>query len=87
MLELLERSPQGRMTTDDVKSWRRAERDRLIAAREALDTATLGLFRERIDAHLWRSFRASLPQRSSFVGPSGNTTGDASPRSCESAAR
>ena len=56
MLELLERSPQGRMTTDDVKSWRRAERDRLIAAREALDAATLGLFRERIDAHLWRSF-------------------------------
>jgi 5-formyltetrahydrofolate cyclo-ligase len=44
------------MTVDEVKAWRRVERDRLIAAREGLDAATLELLRQRIDAHLWRSF-------------------------------
>jgi 5-formyltetrahydrofolate cyclo-ligase len=32
------------MTADDVKSWRKAERERLIAARESLDAATLALW-------------------------------------------
>src|SRR5215475_8963855 len=44
------------MTSDKVKSWRKGERQRLIAARESLDTATRELFRQRIDAFLWRSF-------------------------------
>jgi 5-formyltetrahydrofolate cyclo-ligase len=44
------------MTADDLKAWRKGERDRLIAARERLDAATLELFRQRIDACLWRSF-------------------------------
>ena len=60
MLELLGEEEigvlEGFMTADEVKSWRKAERARLIAARENLDTATLALFRQRIDAHLSRSF-------------------------------
>ena len=44
------------MTADDVKTWRKAERERLIAARERLDPATREVARQRIDAHLWRSF-------------------------------
>lgn len=36
--------------------WRKAERRRLIAAREALDAATLARLRHRIDAALARSF-------------------------------
>src|SRR5262245_61203721 len=44
------------MTTDDVKSWRKVERARLIAARERLDAATRERFRQRIDSHLQRAF-------------------------------
>ena len=44
------------MTTDDVKSWRKAERARLLAARERLDAATRARLRLRIDAHLGRAF-------------------------------
>ena len=44
------------MTSDELSTWRAAERQRLIAARERLDPATLEDFRRRIDAHLERSF-------------------------------
>jgi 5-formyltetrahydrofolate cyclo-ligase len=44
------------MTADEVKSWRKAERARLIAARESLAPATREVARQRIDAHLWHSF-------------------------------
>src|SRR5262245_66275306 len=44
------------MTMDDVKSWRKAERARLLAARERLDAATRAHLRLRIDAHLGRAF-------------------------------
>jgi hypothetical protein len=44
------------MTAEELQSWRRAERDRLIAAREALGAPARGRFRQRIDAHLERSF-------------------------------
>src|SRR5262249_54078558 len=44
------------MTSDDVKAWRKAERARLIAARERIDAATRERFRQRIDGHLARSF-------------------------------
>src|SRR4030095_16473711 len=57
------------MTADDVKSWRKAERERLIATRENLDAATLALFRQRIDAHLWRSFPGLAAARLSFCWP------------------
>jgi 5,10-methenyltetrahydrofolate synthetase len=44
------------MNADELKLWRRAERERLIAARVAVDAATLEDWRERMDAHLERAF-------------------------------
>jgi 5-formyltetrahydrofolate cyclo-ligase len=52
-----------------VKAWRRVERDRLIAAREGLDAATLELLRQRIDAHLWRSFPGLAAATLAFCWP------------------
>jgi 5-formyltetrahydrofolate cyclo-ligase len=57
------------MNADDVKSWRKSERARLIAARENLDAATLELFRQRIDAHLWRSFPGLAAAKLAFCWP------------------
>jgi 5-formyltetrahydrofolate cyclo-ligase len=57
------------MIADELKSWRRAERDRLIAVRENLDAATLALFRQRIDAHLWSSFPGLAAARLAFCWP------------------
>jgi 5-formyltetrahydrofolate cyclo-ligase len=57
------------MNAGDVKSWRKAERDRLIEARENLDAATLALFRQRIDAHLWRSFPGLAAATLAFCWP------------------
>lgn len=57
------------MTVDEVKAWRRVERDRLIAAREALDAVTLELLRQRIDAHLWRSFPGLAAATLAFCWP------------------
>ena len=44
------------MTPDELKSWRKAERQRLVREREALDAATLERHRLRMDAALERSF-------------------------------
>lgn len=44
------------MQTDQLKAWRKTERERLIAARAALDHETLERYRQAIDAHLARSF-------------------------------
>src|SRR5262245_66577408 len=72
MIALTERSAfaagEG-MTADDVKSWRRAERTRLIAARERLDGATRELTRQRIDAHLWESFPGLAAATLAFCWP------------------
>jgi 5-formyltetrahydrofolate cyclo-ligase len=57
------------MTAADVKSWRKAERERLIAARESLDAATLALWRQGIDAHLWRSFPGLAAATLAFCWP------------------
>jgi 5-formyltetrahydrofolate cyclo-ligase len=57
------------MTVDEVKAWRKVERDRLIAAREGLDAATLELLRQRIDAHLWRSFPGLAAAKLAFCWP------------------
>ena len=57
------------MTVDELKSWRKAERDRLIAARESLDPATLEQFRQRIDAHLGRSFPGLATAKLAFCWP------------------
>ena len=46
------------MHADELKRWRRAERARLIAAREALDRETLETLRERIDRHILDGFPA-----------------------------
>jgi 5-formyltetrahydrofolate cyclo-ligase len=67
MLDLL--IGNGRMNADELKSWRKGERARLIAARESLDAATLELFRRRIDAHLERSFPGLAAAKLAFYWP------------------
>lgn len=57
------------MTADELKSWRKGERARLIAAREGLDAATLERFRQRLDAHLWRSFPGLATAQLAFYWP------------------
>ncbi len=44
------------MQPDELQAWRKAERARLIAAREALDGQVCERLRERIDAHIERAF-------------------------------
>jgi 5,10-methenyltetrahydrofolate synthetase len=57
------------MTLDEVKSWRKAERTRLLAARESVDATTLELWRQRIDVHLWRSFPGLAGATLAFCWP------------------
>jgi len=57
------------MTPDELKSWRRTERQRLIAARELLDAGTLEQYRQRIDAHLARSFPGLASAKLAFCWP------------------
>ncbi len=57
------------MTADELKSWRKTQRARLIAAREALDASTLTRLRQRIDAHLWRSFPGLGSAKLAFCWP------------------
>ncbi len=44
------------MDADELKRWRRSERERLIAGRLALDGETLAVWRQRIDGHIERAF-------------------------------
>jgi 5,10-methenyltetrahydrofolate synthetase len=57
------------MTPDLLKTWRKAERTRLIAAREALDRETLERFRHRMDSHLERSFPGLASAKLAFCWP------------------
>jgi len=57
------------MTADELKAWRKAERERLIAAREALDAETRERFRLRIDAHLERAFPGLASAKLAFCWP------------------
>jgi len=57
------------MSGDELKSWRKAERERLIAAREALDWPALARLRRRIDAHLSRSFPGLASATLAFCWP------------------
>ena len=57
------------MKLEELRSWRRAERARLIAAREALDAATLERLRLCIDAHLERSFPGLAAAKLAFCWP------------------
>lgn len=57
------------MAPGDLASWRKAERERLIAARERLDPATLEQWRRRMDAHLLRSFPGLAAATVAFCWP------------------
>ncbi len=57
------------MAPTEVRQWRKAERERLITARERLDAATLEAWRSRIDAHLGRSFPGLAAATVAFCWP------------------
>jgi len=57
------------MDSDQLRAWRKAERTRLIAARAALDAATLERYRLRMDAHLARAFPGLASARLAFCWP------------------
>jgi len=57
------------MTSDELTTWRKAERERLIAERERLDPATLERVRQRIDTHLERSFPGLATAKVAFCWP------------------
>src|SRR5215475_14900926 len=57
------------MNPDELAAWRKSERERLIAAREALDAATLEGLRRRLDTHLERSFPGLTAARLGFCWP------------------
>ena len=57
------------MHADQLKAWRKAERERLIAARLALDQETLEHFRHRIDRHLERAFPGLAASKLAFCWP------------------
>jgi len=57
------------MTPEQLKTWRKAERARLIAMREKLDTATLEQFRTRMDAHIGRAFPGLAMAKLAFCWP------------------
>ena len=57
------------MHPDELKTWRKSERERLIAARAALDDETLEHYRRSIDAHLWRSFPGLASATLAFCWP------------------
>jgi 5,10-methenyltetrahydrofolate synthetase len=57
------------MHADQLKAWRKTERERLIAARAALDTQTLERLRRQIDVHLTRSFPGLASAKLAFCWP------------------
>jgi 5,10-methenyltetrahydrofolate synthetase len=57
------------MQTDELKTWRKAERERLVAARAALSQETLKQYRRSIDAHLSRSFPGLASAKLAFCWP------------------
>jgi 5-formyltetrahydrofolate cyclo-ligase len=57
------------MQGEALKSWRKQERERLIATRAALDAAMLQRWRERMDRFLERSFPGLAGRRLAFCWP------------------
>ena len=57
------------MDKPELLRWRKSERDRLIAAREALGAPALEQLRHRIDQHLERSFPGLARARLAFCWP------------------
>ena len=57
------------MQGEALKSWRKGQRERLIAARTALDAVTLERWRRRIDSFLERSFPGLAGRRVGLCWP------------------
>src|SRR5881394_1933808 len=57
------------MQAEQLKTWRKSERTRLIAARVALDATQLERLRLRMDAHLERAFPGLATARLAFCWP------------------
>ena len=57
------------MHAEELKAWRKSERQRLLAAREALDARAVEGFRRRIDAHLERAFPGLKTSTFAFCWP------------------
>ncbi len=57
------------MQAEALKSWRKQERERLMAERAALDAATIERWRVRIDRFLERSFPGLAGRRVAFCWP------------------
>jgi 5,10-methenyltetrahydrofolate synthetase len=57
------------MTPATLAPWRKSERARLIAAREAVDAPTLEAWRRAVDAHLERGFPGLATTRVAFCWP------------------
>jgi 5-formyltetrahydrofolate cyclo-ligase len=57
------------MDATTLKAWRRAERERLVAARLALTPAVLDSWRRRMDGYLERSFPGLVRCRLAFCWP------------------
>lgn len=57
------------MDPESLKSWRKAERERLVTGRLALDASTLHAFRLAIDNHLGRAFPGLAQGTLAFCWP------------------
>ena len=57
------------MDAQSLKSWRKAERERLIAERLAIPDATIAAWRQRMDAYIERSFPGLAQSRVAFCWP------------------
>jgi 5-formyltetrahydrofolate cyclo-ligase len=57
------------VTSDELRAWRAAERERLIGERERVDPATLEQWRRRIDTHFHRSFPGLAAATLAFCWP------------------
>ena len=57
------------MQGEELKAWRKSERARLIAAREALDAQAVQACRQSIDAHLERAFPGLARAALAFCWP------------------
>jgi 5-formyltetrahydrofolate cyclo-ligase len=57
------------MDPDQLKAWRKSERERLIAARAALDHETLARYRKLLDAHIGRAFPGLASAKLAFCWP------------------
>jgi len=57
------------MDAQSLKSWRRTQRERLIAERLAIPDATLAAWRQRMDGYIERSFPGLARSRLAFCWP------------------